>query len=83
MSKNWEAIFEERATVQRMLDFEAALAKAEAENGVIPKSAPGPIALSCKADLYDLEQINSAAEEGREQGDTAGKDVDSAGERDQ
>jgi 3-carboxy-cis,cis-muconate cycloisomerase len=33
------AVFSDRARVQRMLDFEAALAQAEASIGVIPPSA--------------------------------------------
>jgi 3-carboxy-cis,cis-muconate cycloisomerase len=48
--------------LQRMLDFEAALARAEAATGVIPKTAPRPIACCCKAELYDLQEITHAAE---------------------
>ena len=51
MSNDWQAIFEERATLQRMLDFEAALARAEAATGVIPKSAPA-------ADCAELQKRN-------------------------
>jgi 3-carboxy-cis,cis-muconate cycloisomerase len=35
--------------LQRMLDVESALARAEADVGVIPKSAAGPIAAACRA----------------------------------
>lgn len=62
-SSIYSDLFAERATLQRMLDFEAALARAEAASGVIPKSAPGPIALCCKAELYDLQEILAAASE--------------------
>jgi len=49
-----ERIFADRARVQRMLDFEAALARAEAGAGVIPGQAAGPIAEKCRVDLFDL-----------------------------
>jgi 3-carboxy-cis,cis-muconate cycloisomerase len=49
-----ERIFADRARVQRMLDFEAALARAEAGARVIPGQAAGPIADKCRADLFDL-----------------------------
>jgi 3-carboxy-cis,cis-muconate cycloisomerase len=50
-------IFAEDVTVQRMLDFEAALARAEAEAGVIPEDAATLIAANCRAELFDLEDI--------------------------
>lgn len=59
----WSAmdeIFTDRNTVQRMLDFEAALARAEARTGVIPSSAASPIAEQCYADLYDLDALSRA-----------------------
>ncbi|HET9315342.1 MAG TPA: 3-carboxy-cis,cis-muconate cycloisomerase, partial [Vicinamibacteria bacterium] len=37
-----DALFDERASVQAMLDFEAALARAEARLGVIPAAAAEP-----------------------------------------
>ena len=55
------AIFTERAGLQRMLDFEAALARAEAATGVIPTAAAPAIARHCRAENYDLEAIRSAA----------------------
>jgi 3-carboxy-cis,cis-muconate cycloisomerase len=61
-SSTYSDLFAERATLQRMLDFEAALARAEAACGVIPKTAPGPIALCCKAELYDPQEIADAAD---------------------
>jgi 3-carboxy-cis,cis-muconate cycloisomerase len=60
----WEAveqIFSDRACLQAMLDFEAALARAEARTGVIPTSAAAPIAAKCKAELLDLEALAQAA----------------------
>jgi 3-carboxy-cis,cis-muconate cycloisomerase len=44
-----------------MLDFEVALARAEARTGVIPLSAPPAIAAKCQAQLFDKEALQSAA----------------------
>jgi 3-carboxy-cis,cis-muconate cycloisomerase len=49
------------AYLQHMLDFEAGLARAEAATGIIPASAPGPIAKACKASLFDLADLAEAA----------------------
>ena len=56
-----EDIFSDRARIQSMLDFEAALARAEARAGVIPASATAPIAAKCQAELFDLEALAQAA----------------------
>ena len=55
------AVCDDIAYLQRMLDFEAALARAEAATGVIPASAAGPIAKACKASLFDLADLAEAA----------------------
>src|SRR3981081_1712975 len=47
--------------LQHMLDFEAALARAETATGVIPASAAGPIAKACKASAFDLAALAEAA----------------------
>ena len=49
------------AYLQNMLDFEAALAQAEASAGVIPKRAAGTIAKACKASSFDLAELAKAA----------------------
>src|SRR5712692_1729023 len=49
------------AYLQHMLDFEAALARAEAATGVIPARAAGPIAKACKASSFDLAALAEAA----------------------
>jgi 3-carboxy-cis,cis-muconate cycloisomerase len=49
------------ACLQNMLDFEAALARAEAATGVIPKSAASPIAKACTAGSFDLAALAEAA----------------------
>lgn len=55
------AIVNDRARLQRMLDFEAALARAEAALGVISASAAGEIADACQANRYDIAVIADAA----------------------
>ena len=55
------AICDDVACLQNMLDFEAALARAEAAAGIIPASAAGPIADACKAGKFDLAALAEAA----------------------
>src|SRR5882724_8404149 len=55
------AVCDDVACLQNMLDFEAALARAEAATGVIPRSATGPIAKACKASSFDLVDLAEAA----------------------
>jgi 3-carboxy-cis,cis-muconate cycloisomerase len=55
------AVVDERARLQRMLDFEAALARAEAALGVIPAEAAPAIAGACHADRYDMAAIGNDA----------------------
>jgi 3-carboxy-cis,cis-muconate cycloisomerase len=60
-----DEIFSDSVRLQRMLDFEVALARAEARVGVIPQSAASPIAACCRADLFDPESLaRSAADAG-------------------
>jgi len=56
-----DAAFGVDACVQRMLDFEAALAQAEAAHGVIPQTAASAIAAACDASRIDLEGLAQAA----------------------
>jgi 3-carboxy-cis,cis-muconate cycloisomerase len=51
------AVFSDLARVQAMLDVEAALARAEASTGVIPKDAAGPIEAACRAEDYDFVEL--------------------------
>src|SRR6201996_8614823 len=55
------AICDDIAGLQNMVDFEAALARAEASAGIIPASATGPIAAACKAQAFDLAALAGAA----------------------
>ncbi|MBR1129821.1 3-carboxy-cis,cis-muconate cycloisomerase [Bradyrhizobium iriomotense] len=55
------AVCDDRSTLQNMLDFEAALARAEASTGVIPAAAVGPIEAACKASSFDIAALADAA----------------------
>lgn len=55
------AVCDDQSTLQNMLDFEAALARAEAAAGVIPASAVGPIEAACRADTFDMAALAEAA----------------------
>ncbi|WP_145660861.1 3-carboxy-cis,cis-muconate cycloisomerase [Bradyrhizobium stylosanthis] len=55
------AVCDDRSTLQNMLDFEAALARAEAATGVIPQAAVGPIEAACKASSFDIAALAEAA----------------------
>lgn len=54
------AVFCDQGRVQGMLDFEAGLARAEAEAGVIPEQAVAPIEAACDARLYDLSALGES-----------------------
>lgn len=59
----WEdvdKIFSDHSRVQRMLDFEAGLARAEARAGIIPHNAVEPIVSKCQADIYDFDALSKA-----------------------
>jgi 3-carboxy-cis,cis-muconate cycloisomerase len=49
--------FSDARIVQAMLDFEAALARAQAAEGVIPARVAPIIAAACRADAFDAETI--------------------------
>ena len=55
------AVCDDVACLQRMLDFEAALARAEAATAVIPANAAEPIAQACRARSFDLATLAEAA----------------------
>ncbi|MGY8664796.1 3-carboxy-cis,cis-muconate cycloisomerase [Bradyrhizobium sp. UFLA05-109] len=55
------AVCDDRAYLQYMLEFEAALARSEAATGVIPASAAGPIEAACNAAAFDLAALADAA----------------------
>jgi 3-carboxy-cis,cis-muconate cycloisomerase len=53
-------VFSDTARLQRMLDFEAALARAEARCAVIPSAAAQVIASKCKVELIDANALAAA-----------------------
>lgn len=56
-----QAAFSARATVQAMLDVEAALAKAGAAAGLIPAEAAATIASAAQADAVDIDRLAADA----------------------
>src|SRR2546428_5886693 len=56
-SPEMAAIFSGRSAVQRMLDVEAALARAQARAGMIPQQAAAAIGAKCRVELFNLEAL--------------------------
>lgn len=54
-----KAIWSDRATLQRWLDVEVALAQAQAAIGMIPQHAAETIAAKANADLFDLDALSA------------------------
>ena len=54
------AIFSDHGRLQGMLDFEAGLARAEAQVGVIPAAAAPAISSKCRAELFDPTALAEA-----------------------
>ncbi|ALI02737.1 3-carboxy-cis,cis-muconate cycloisomerase [Pseudomonas sp. FW306-02-F02-AA] len=59
-ARNMREVFSDQGRVQAMLDFEAALARAEARVGLIPASAVAPIEAACRAEHYDFAALGEA-----------------------
>lgn len=59
-ARDMREVFCDQGRVQAMLDFEAALARAEARVGLVPASAVAPIAAACDARLYDFAALGEA-----------------------
>jgi len=55
------AICDDATYLQHMLDFEAALARAEAAIGIVPAKAADTIAKACTADQFDLGALAEAS----------------------
>ncbi|QXI39462.1 3-carboxy-cis,cis-muconate cycloisomerase [Pseudomonas xantholysinigenes] len=53
-------VFSDRGRLQGMLDFEAALARAEAGVGLVPHTAVMAIEAACKAERYDARALADA-----------------------
>jgi len=56
-----EKAFSRVARVERMLEVEAALARAQARVGMIPQAAAESIARACRAEAYDVDALYAAA----------------------
>ena len=54
------AAFDDAALIQAMLDFEAALATAQADEGLLPRPAAQAIAAACRADRFDIPALVAA-----------------------
>ncbi len=54
-------IFADRGRLQGMLDFEAALAMAEAACGIVPANAVAPITAQCRAESFDIAVLGREA----------------------
>jgi 3-carboxy-cis,cis-muconate cycloisomerase len=54
------SIFSDRGRLQGMLDFEAALARAEASTGLIPNEVVAAIEAACRAELYEVDALATA-----------------------
>ncbi len=53
--------FSDAQRVQGMLDFEAALAQAQAVCGMVPPEAVGPIVAACRHETIDFAALGEAA----------------------
>jgi 3-carboxy-cis,cis-muconate cycloisomerase len=59
-TRDMREVFCDQGRVQAMLDFEAALSRAQARVGLIPSSAVVPIEAACSAGLYDFAALGEA-----------------------
>lgn len=55
------AVFDDAATLAHALAFEAALARASAEEGIIPQAAADAIASACASATFDVAELAEAA----------------------
>jgi 3-carboxy-cis,cis-muconate cycloisomerase len=59
-ARDMREVFCDQGRVQAMLDFEAALARAEARAGLIPQTAVASIEAACEAGHYDFAALGEA-----------------------
>ena len=59
-SPSVEPLFSDTASVQAILDFEAALARAQARAGIISAPVAAAIASACRVELFDLQSLAHA-----------------------
>lgn len=58
--RHMRAVFSDRQRVQGMLDFEAALARAQMRVGLVPETAAETIARHCRAQAFNLDELAEA-----------------------
>src|SRR5882672_9126887 len=61
-TEKMRAVFSDENRVQKYLDFEAALARAQAPLGIIPQDACDEIVKHCKADKIDMAKLKETTE---------------------
>ena len=59
-ARDMREVFCDQGRVQAMLDFEAALARAEANVGLIPQTAVASIEAACRAEHFDFAALGEA-----------------------
>ncbi len=60
-SEAMQDVFCDRSRLQGMLDFEAALARAQARTGLFSASTAEAIGAQCRAELFDLNALSRGA----------------------
>ncbi|HLA21064.1 MAG TPA: lyase family protein, partial [Pseudolabrys sp.] len=61
-TEKMRTVFSDENRVQKYLDFEAALARAQGRLGIIPKDAAAEIVRHCDAELIDMAKLKEATE---------------------
>jgi 3-carboxy-cis,cis-muconate cycloisomerase len=60
-TETMRGIFSDHGRLQAMLDFEAALARAEARAGLVSAASAAAIGAQCRAELFDVDALAAAA----------------------
>jgi len=60
-TETMRGIFSDHGRLQAMLDFEAALARAEARAGLVSTASAAAIGTQCRAELFDVDALAAAA----------------------
>src|SRR5213593_1907729 len=60
-TETMRSIFSDHGRLQAMLDFEAALARAEARAGLVSSASAAAIGAQCRAEFFDIDTLAAAA----------------------
>jgi 3-carboxy-cis,cis-muconate cycloisomerase len=60
-TETMRSIFSDHGRLQAMLDFEAALARAEARAGLVSTASAAAVGAQCRAELFDVDALAAAA----------------------